>query len=79
MQSYFYDCKIFFDGCLHGTYVYIFNISTNVTIIRSTTMYFHLIHYTLKLTLPLEGAISTIAFKVLGTLIIPRFFKCYFY
>ena len=29
-QNYFDDCNIFFEESLHGTYVYLLNISTNV-------------------------------------------------
>ena len=73
-------CKIttmivisFFEGSLCGTYVYLFNIPTNVNIIRSMTMYLHLINYKLKLTLSLKGAIifiCTIVFRGLCILII---------
>ena len=51
-QNDFYDFNIFFEGSLRGTYVYVFNIPINVTIVKSTTKYVHLIHYTLKWTIP---------------------------
>ena len=67
----------FLEESLHGTCIYLFIIPTHITIVRSTTIYLHLIHYTLKLTLPLVEAIifiSTITFRGLSTLIISSFF-----
>ena len=64
--------KFLFKGpCVEPTY-YFFNISTNVTIVRSMTMYLHLIHDKLKLTLPLKEAISFIC-TITFTLIILKF------
>ena len=67
-MSIYFVCKAtsmivisFFEGSPSGIYVYFFNISTNVTFIRFTTIYLHFMQYTLKLTLPLEGAISFIS------------------
>ena len=42
--DYFYDCNAFFKRVLHRTYIYFFNITTNITIIRSTAVYLHLGH-----------------------------------
>ena len=40
MWNYFYVCNIVFEGTLRGTNVYLFNISFNVTIGKSTTVYY---------------------------------------
>ena len=44
VQCFFYDCKTFFDRSLCRTYVYFFNFSTNVIIVRSMNMYLHYIY-----------------------------------
>ena len=81
VQSYFYDYNIFLTGpCIEPTYKFLtfllMLLSLNPQLWIST-----IIHYTLKLTLPLEGAISfisTIVFRGLNTLIIPKFFNVTF-
>ena len=82
MKTYSYDCNIFFEEDMHGNQLYLFNISVSVNIVRSTIIYFHLIHHKPKLTLSLEEAISfinTITFSGLSTLVIPKFFNVTFF
>ena len=66
---------------LKNIYVCLINILTNVTIVKSTTMYLHFLHYALKATLPFEQTsifTCTIAFWTLRTWIIPKYFLFFY-
>ena len=66
--------------CVEYTYSF-FIITTNITIIKSTDMYLHLVYYILILTFPLEGGIGFIdsfTFKEPNMLLILEFFSVTF-
>ena len=71
----------FFERSLWRNYIYFFIISTNFSIIKSTAIYLHFVHYAFILAFPLKGAsgfINAITFKGLSTLLIPDFFSVTF-